>query len=163
MEPSMADNLPEGQMLFTLQEVSTYLKISISSLHRWRKDGLLSARKVGRHWRVPRDEVSRLASGADVSSIQPIDPLVMPDTEHGIRRPWLGIIESRDQVDFMRRKLVMMTLEEDEDLTLISLIQGFTTQELNAYHKALSRLASLADRVLREREVIEPHKGDLGE
>ena len=38
----------------------------------------------------------------------------MPDEVHGIRRPWLGVMESREMTEFMELRLVKMALDEGD-------------------------------------------------
>jgi putative resolvase len=60
----MAADLPEGQTLFTLAEVARHLKVTTWTLRRWIRRGELHAHKVGKQWRVRREEVERLLSGS---------------------------------------------------------------------------------------------------
>jgi excisionase family DNA binding protein len=158
----MADDLPEGQMLFSLKEVSDYLKISISSLHRWRRDGELSARKVGKQWRVPRDELSRLAGSSVVASTD--ERLVMPDEAHGVRRPWTSLLESAEMVEFVEQKILKLALAPADDAQMRSLLEGLTLAELQYYRSALIRIISLADgvRETKRSELARP-KDDGGQ
>lgn len=51
----MARARPDAVM--TIGELSTYLKISRSTLYKLAQEGKLPAQKVGRHWRFHRDAV----------------------------------------------------------------------------------------------------------
>ena len=45
--------------LMTVQEVADYLKVSRTTVWRWCSTGALPACKVGRGWRVRREELER--------------------------------------------------------------------------------------------------------
>lgn len=45
---------------FTPQEVAKKLKIDMSTVYRWIKNGNLRAVKVGHFWRIPESELKRL-------------------------------------------------------------------------------------------------------
>jgi excisionase family DNA binding protein len=66
------DELPEGQMLFSLSEVGKILKISTWTLRRWIHSGRLTAHKVGDHWRVKREDLETMIDG----SLPPEEPHV---------------------------------------------------------------------------------------
>ena len=46
-------------MVMTIEELATYLKISRSTLYKLAQEGRLPSQKVGRHWRFRRDAVDR--------------------------------------------------------------------------------------------------------
>lgn len=48
------------QKLLTTQEVADLLRISRSTIWRWCVSGKLEAVKVGRNWRIPREEIERM-------------------------------------------------------------------------------------------------------
>lgn len=145
----MAEDLPEGQMLFTLKELSDYLKISISSLHRWRRRGQLVAHKVGKQWRVHRAEASRLYRGTIPPAPEP--RLIMPDEGHEARRPWSSLLESADMVEFVELKLVQMALNDEDESRMDGLVHGLTTAELQQYCAALVRVLAKSQAVLEAR------------
>ena len=43
--------------VMTITELSTYLKISKSTLYKLAQDGKLPGQKVGRHWRFHREAI----------------------------------------------------------------------------------------------------------
>ena len=52
--------------VLTIGELSAYLKISKSTLHKLAQEGSLPGQKVGKHWRFHRDVIDRwLASRLD--------------------------------------------------------------------------------------------------
>jgi excisionase family DNA binding protein len=53
----------------TTAEVAAWLKVSVFTVRRWIKQGDLSARKVGREWRIPREALgARLLNDQDDAS-----------------------------------------------------------------------------------------------
>jgi len=49
---------------YTPQEVAKKLKIDMSTVYRWIREGHLKAVKVGRGWRISESELNRLLSGS---------------------------------------------------------------------------------------------------
>lgn len=47
--------MSENEML-TPQEVADYLKVSVETIWRWCRNDTLPAVKIGKYWRIPRDE-----------------------------------------------------------------------------------------------------------
>lgn len=45
---------------FTPQEIATKLKIDMSTVYRWIKDGSLKAIKIGHVWRISESELNRI-------------------------------------------------------------------------------------------------------
>jgi len=45
--------------VMTIQEVSEYLRIPVSSLYRLAQSGKIPSQKVGRHWRFRREAIDR--------------------------------------------------------------------------------------------------------
>lgn len=52
----MDNKLPE---FMTIEEVSEYLRVPISSLYKLAQQGKIPASKVGRHWRFRREFIDR--------------------------------------------------------------------------------------------------------
>lgn len=52
----MENKLPE---FMTIEEVSEYLRVPISSLYKLAQQGKIPASKVGRHWRFRREFIDR--------------------------------------------------------------------------------------------------------
>ena len=48
---------------FTPQEVALKLKIDMSTVYRWIREGRLQAVKVGHFWRISETELKRLLKG----------------------------------------------------------------------------------------------------
>jgi len=46
--------------ILTVREVAEYLKLSRTTIWRWRNEGKLQAFKVGRGWRIRRSELERI-------------------------------------------------------------------------------------------------------
>ncbi|QTA82149.1 DNA binding domain-containing [Desulfonema limicola] len=51
--------MDNNDKIFTIQELSEYLKISISTLYKLAQEGKLPGQKVGRHWRFRKKAVDR--------------------------------------------------------------------------------------------------------
>ena len=65
--------------MLTPREVAEYLKVPIRTVWRWCRTGTLPAVKIGKYWRIPRDELeafiktrpNRPHQGNDVLSPRP--------------------------------------------------------------------------------------------
>jgi len=55
---TMPADLPTGPFL-TPQDVSDHLQVSVYTVRRWIKQGELPAYKVGRLWRIKREDLDR--------------------------------------------------------------------------------------------------------
>jgi excisionase family DNA binding protein len=64
----MDDNM--GDVL-TIEELSTYLKISKSTLYKIVREGKIPSQKVGRHWRFRKGAIDRWLEKADASEPAP--------------------------------------------------------------------------------------------
>ena len=53
--------------LFTPQEVAQKLKIDMSTVYRWIREGRLKAVKMGHFWRISESELNRLLKGDEQS------------------------------------------------------------------------------------------------
>jgi excisionase family DNA binding protein len=53
--------------LFTPQEVAQKLKIDMSTVYRWIREGHLKAVKIGHFWRISESELNRLLKGDEQS------------------------------------------------------------------------------------------------
>ena len=51
------ENMPELPDLMTAEEVAEYLRIDLTTTREMLREGKLPGRKVGRAWRVLRDEL----------------------------------------------------------------------------------------------------------
>jgi excisionase family DNA binding protein len=49
-----------GNELLTVQEVADYLRVSRATAWRWCQEGIIPAFRIGRTWRIPRDELLEL-------------------------------------------------------------------------------------------------------
>lgn len=49
-------NVPTSELL-TVQEVAEYLRVSRVTVWRWCQQGILPAFRIGRNWRIRRDEL----------------------------------------------------------------------------------------------------------
>ncbi len=49
-----------GNELLTVQEVATYLRVSRVTVWRWCQQGVIPAYRVGRVWRINRDNLLHL-------------------------------------------------------------------------------------------------------
>jgi len=48
---------------FTVEEAAEYLQVHVNTITKMIKDGKLKAGKIGREWRIAREEVKRLLRG----------------------------------------------------------------------------------------------------
>ena len=55
-------NLPTGDVL-TIEEISIYLKVPISTLYKLAREGKIPANKIGRHWRFHKQAIDRWLAG----------------------------------------------------------------------------------------------------
>ena len=53
----MAENKPSE--VFSLQELSEYLKIPISTLYKLVREGKIPSQKIGRQWRFRKETINR--------------------------------------------------------------------------------------------------------
>lgn len=49
-----------GNELLTVKEVAAYLRVSRVTAWRWCQQGIIPAFRIGRNWRIRRDELLRL-------------------------------------------------------------------------------------------------------
>ena len=57
------ENFPQNKMddFFTPEETARRLKVQVSTVRRWLRDGTLQGHKLGRLWRISSAELSHLA------------------------------------------------------------------------------------------------------
>lgn len=55
-EGKMPEDLPQ---ILTIEEVSQYLRIPLSSLYKLAQDGKIPCQKIGRHWRFRKETIDR--------------------------------------------------------------------------------------------------------
>lgn len=60
--------LPESMKIYTLKEAAEILKVNIRSVHRYKKDGRLEAKKVGGQWRVTQEAIERFINGENTEN-----------------------------------------------------------------------------------------------
>lgn len=53
---------PFSGAFLTFEETARTLKVRVETIRRWLRDGTLHGRKLGKVWRIPDSELSRLAS-----------------------------------------------------------------------------------------------------
>lgn len=56
MSTRIEDDIRQNEML-TVREVATYLRVSRVTVWRWCQKGILPASRVGRNWRIRRDDL----------------------------------------------------------------------------------------------------------
>ena len=54
-----------GNELLTVKEVAAYLRVSRVTAWRWCQQGIIPAFRIGRNWRIRRDELLRLEEAFD--------------------------------------------------------------------------------------------------
>ena len=50
----------EQNELLTVKEAAAYLRVSRVTAWRWCQEGIIPAFRIGRNWRIPRDELLEL-------------------------------------------------------------------------------------------------------
>jgi len=58
--------IPAGDVL-TIQEISIYLKVPISTLYKLAREGKIPANKIGRHWRFHKQSIDRWLAGERIA------------------------------------------------------------------------------------------------
>ena len=59
--------------VLTIKEVATYLRVSSVTVWRWCQKGVIPASRVGRNWRIRRDDVLQLFEEAEPAGPGPPD------------------------------------------------------------------------------------------
>ena len=62
--------------LLTVREVATYLRVSRVTVWRWCRQDIIPASRVGRNWRIRRDDLLTLLETSHSIS----DPAILPNT-----------------------------------------------------------------------------------
>lgn len=63
----------DGNDILTIQELSTYLKVPVSTLYKLVREGSIPSTKVGKHWRFHKNAIDNWISRRDGPSGQPSD------------------------------------------------------------------------------------------
>jgi len=58
---------PEPDAVFTIDELSEYLKIAKSTLYKLAQEGRIPAQKVGKHWRFRKAAIDRWLEDSPVT------------------------------------------------------------------------------------------------
>lgn len=76
--------LPTTKPLLSAEEVAGYLGVERSTVWRWCREGRIPCLKIGKHWRVRREELENLLkeSEGSVNSPSPDAP-ARPETRGG--------------------------------------------------------------------------------
>jgi excisionase family DNA binding protein len=54
--------IPIGDVI-TIEELSVYVKVPISTLYKLAREGKIPANKIGRHWRFHKQAIDRWLAG----------------------------------------------------------------------------------------------------
>jgi len=70
--------------LLTVQEVADFLRVGRVTVWRWCKDGTIPACRVGRNWRIPRDDfLELLETSHPLVLVPPCCQAAFADDGHG--------------------------------------------------------------------------------
>jgi excisionase family DNA binding protein len=78
--------------LLTVAEIAAYLRVSRVTVWRWCQQGVIPASRVGRNWRIRRDDFLQLLGWAPPMVKRPISP-GSDSEEIGEALPLLAMIE----------------------------------------------------------------------
>ena len=53
----------ENKTFYTVKEVSSIIGISITSIYEWIRSGRIAAVKIGKFWRISKEELERIVQG----------------------------------------------------------------------------------------------------
>jgi excisionase family DNA binding protein len=51
---------PSSRALLTVEEVAGYFGVTMTTVYRWCREGRIPCLKIGKHWRVRREELMAL-------------------------------------------------------------------------------------------------------
>jgi excisionase family DNA binding protein len=51
---------PSSRALLTAEEVAEYFGVTMTTVYRWCREGRIPCLKIGKHWRVRREELMAL-------------------------------------------------------------------------------------------------------
>ncbi len=54
-----------GQVLLSAEEVAEHFGVTMTTVYRWCKEGRIPCLKIGKHWRVRREELVRFLEEAE--------------------------------------------------------------------------------------------------
>ena len=60
--------------ILTVREVADYLRVSRVTVWRWCQEGTIPASRIGRNWRIRRDDLVRLLDEGHSPSFSPSPP-----------------------------------------------------------------------------------------
>ena len=72
MSTNIEEDIRKNELL-TVKEVAVYLRVSRVTVWRWCQKGTIPASRVGRNWRIRRDDLWLLLELTQSSSLPPID------------------------------------------------------------------------------------------
>ncbi len=58
---------PSSRALLTAEEVAEYFGVKKTTVYRWCRDGRIPCLKIGKHWRMRREELAGFLKEAEVS------------------------------------------------------------------------------------------------
>ncbi len=67
----MRSGVPNEKALFDADEVARYLGVERSTVQRWCRSGYLKAIKIGKSWRIHRDELEDLLKRSETTLENP--------------------------------------------------------------------------------------------
>lgn len=56
-----------GEALLSVEEVAEHFGVTTTTVYRWRKEGRIPCLKIGKHWRVRREELVDLLKESEES------------------------------------------------------------------------------------------------
>jgi len=90
------ENILENEVL-TVKEVAIYLRVSRVTVWRWCQRGTLPALRVGRNWRIHREDLLNLLDSPQPLSAVPLDS--DPTAKDGSKVQTLPVIIAEENVD----------------------------------------------------------------
>ncbi len=58
---------PTGEALLSAEEVAEYFGVTTTTVYRWCQEGRIPCLKIGKHWRVRREELVAFVKEAEES------------------------------------------------------------------------------------------------
>jgi excisionase family DNA binding protein len=84
--------------LLTVREVAAYLRVGRVTIWRWCKEGAIPAFRVGRNWRIPRDDLLDFLSTSQAVSAAPAYLKQVLEDDNPLQTS-IAVLEQEEPVD----------------------------------------------------------------